>query len=263
MVDAWDKGSYASATKLLVKSAEDDGLILESKADFEVLSKEGLIHPKAANGLTSHLYERACEAYIQLNKYPRAKPYCEEALNANPISEFGLLSKAKQQLEAEEYEQAVATLKEALEHHDTQKLQQLMGEAQMLLRRSKNKDYYKILGVSRDADEGQIKKAYRKLTKLYHPDKAHVQGIAKESAEKKMAEINEAYETLSDPELRARVDRGDDPNDPTNKGPYQQGGFPFGGGGQQFMFKSGPGGFPGGFGGGSFQFQFPNGFPGF
>jgi DnaJ homolog subfamily C member 3 len=203
----------------------------------------------------------------QLKKYPRAKSYCEEALKADPTSEFGLLSKAKALLEADKYDEAVNTLKEASEHHDSRRLHEMLNEAQMLLRRSKNKDYYKILDVPRDADERQIKKAYRQLSKVHHPDKAAAQGIPKEKSEAKMAAINEAYETLSDPELRARVDRGDDPNDPSNKGPaHQQGGFAFQGpGGQQFMFKGGfPGGGGGGFpGGGSFQFQFPGGFPGF
>jgi DnaJ homolog subfamily C member 3 len=67
MVEAWDKSSYASAAKMLVKSSEEDGLILESKADFDELVKEGIIHPKAPNGLTNHLYDRACEAYIQVS----------------------------------------------------------------------------------------------------------------------------------------------------------------------------------------------------
>ena len=65
-----------------------------------------------------------------------------------------------------------------------------------------------------------------------------------------MAAVNEAYEVLSDPELKERFDRGDDPNNPEQ----QQGGNPFQGspfGGQQFMFRQG--GFPGG--GGSFKFQ--------
>lgn len=140
----------------------------------------------------------------------------------------------------------------------------MMEEAHNLLRRSKQKDYYKVLGVPRDADEREIKKAYRKLTKQHHPDKASVHGMTKEEAEKKMAQINEAYEVLSDPELKARFDRGDDPNDPNPGGmPFQ--GSPFGGGGQQFFFKTGPGqGFPGGgFPGGSFQFQAHGGQGGF
>jgi len=52
---------------------------------------------------------------------------------------------------------------------------------------------------------------------LYHPDKASQQGITKEEAEKKMHAINEAYEILKDPELKARFDRGDDPNNPELK----------------------------------------------
>lgn len=151
------------------------------------------------------------------------------------------------------------TLNEAKEHHETSKVQSMLQEAQMLLRRSKQKDYYKILGVDRDEDERGIKRAYRKLAKQYHPDKASVQGIAKEEAEKKMAAINEAYETLADPELRARVDRGEDPNDTTQQGaPFHGSPFFAQGGGQQFVFRSGPGGGPG-FDGGSFQF--PGGFP--
>jgi DnaJ homolog subfamily C member 3 len=169
------------------------------------------------------------------------------------------MSKAKQEMEAEDWEAAVRTMNEAKEHHDTQKVKVMLQEAQTLLRRSKQKDYYKLLGVPRDADERDIKKAYRKLTKEHHPDKAQSRGVPKEEAEKKMAAINEAYETLRDPELKARVDRGEDPNDPAQ----QRGGQPFHGspfgtgpGGQQFFFKSG------GFGGGdgSFQFQFPQGF---
>jgi DnaJ homolog subfamily C member 3 len=197
-----------------------------------------------------------------MNNHKRGQQYCTEALALNPISEFGLISKAKAELDSEEWEAAIRTLKEAEEHHESQRVQNLMQEAQVALRRSKQKDYYKVLGVSRDADERDIKRAYRKLTKQFHPDKAVAQGIPKEEAQKKMAAINEAYETLSDPELKERVDRGEDPNDPAQ----QQGGHPFHGSpfGQQYVFRSGPGGgFPGG---GSFQFggqqgfQFPPGF---
>jgi len=176
---------------------------------------------------------------VQMNNHKRAQQYCTEALRLNPHSLYGLLAKAKQQLDADDFEPAIHTLKEAKEHHGgNQKIDQMMNEAQTLLRRSKQKDYYKVLGLTRDADDREIKKAYRSLTRTYHPDKATAQGISKEEAEKKMAAINEAYEVLSDPELKERFDRGDDPNDPHQGSPFQGSPFSQGAGGQQFFFKA-------------------------
>lgn len=65
------------------------------------------------------------------------------------------------------------------------------------------RDYYEVLGVSREATEDEIKKAYRKLARKYHPD---VNKEDKDAAEK-FKEINEAYEVLKDPEKRARYDQ--------------------------------------------------------
>ena len=64
-------------------------------------------------------------------------------------------------------------------------------------------DYYKILGVERNATEQEIKKAYRKLALKYHPDR----NPGKKDAEEKFKEINEAYQVLSDPQKRARYDQ--------------------------------------------------------
>lgn len=65
------------------------------------------------------------------------------------------------------------------------------------------KDYYEILGVSKNATIEEIKAAYRVLAKKYHPDIAE----NKEEAEKKFREINEAYQVLSDPEKRKNYDK--------------------------------------------------------
>src|SRR3954471_22304074 len=64
------------------------------------------------------------------------------------------------------------------------------------------KDYYKILGVSKTASEDEIRKAFRKLARQYHPDVAG----NKAGAEDKFKEINEAYEVLSDAEKRRKYD---------------------------------------------------------
>ena len=66
------------------------------------------------------------------------------------------------------------------------------------------KDYYEVLGVSKDASETDIKKAFRKLAVKYHPDKNRDNP---EEAEKKFKEINEAYGILSDKTKRAQYDR--------------------------------------------------------
>ena len=65
------------------------------------------------------------------------------------------------------------------------------------------KDYYKILGVDRNAEEKEIKKTYRKLARQYHPDVNPGDKVAEE----RFKGINEAYEVLSDPEKRQKYDR--------------------------------------------------------
>jgi curved DNA-binding protein len=67
-------------------------------------------------------------------------------------------------------------------------------------------DYYEILGVKREAADKEIKSAYRKLARKWHPD-VHTTGKQKAVAEEKFKKINEAYEVLSDPEKRSKYDR--------------------------------------------------------
>src|ERR1017187_10627515 len=65
------------------------------------------------------------------------------------------------------------------------------------------KDYYKILGVDKNATKDEIKKVYRRLAKKYHPDK----NPGDKTSEEKFKEVTEANEVLSDPEKRKKYDK--------------------------------------------------------
>ena len=199
-----------------------------------------------------------------MNAHKRSIPFCAELASLSPDALPALMYTAQTHLESENWEAAINTLKQALEHHPSARdqIQPKLQDAQVNLKRSKTKDYYKVLDLQRDATDREIKSAYRKMTKQHHPDKAHANGVSKEEAEKKMAAINEAYEVLSDPELKQRYDNGEDPNDPMARqgGNPFEGGMPFGfpmggGGGQQFFFQQGGGGGGGGGGGNTFKFR--------
>lgn len=91
---------------------------------------------------------------------------------------------------------------------------QLLKDAKLELKKSKRKDYYKILGVNKSANDDEIKKAYRKRALAHHPDRfPNATEDEKKEEEKKFKEVGEAYNVLSDPKKRSRYDNGQDLDD--------------------------------------------------
>ena len=125
----------------------------------------------------------------------------------------------------------------------------------MSTRNSTPEDFYKTLRVQRSADKKEIKSAYRKLAKQYHPD-----ANPGEDTTEKFQEINRAYEVLNDPDLKKKYDMYGAAGVGTSASSDQQAGSPFGGGGGfgqevdlgdifDSFFGGGGGGGGGGFGG--------------
>lgn len=108
----------------------------------------------------------------------------------------------------------------------TNQQQQKSSKTRLYLstRNQTNRDFYAILGVSRSADGAEIKKAYRKLAKQYHPD-----ANPNKDTTEKFQEINRAYEVLNNPDLKKKYDMFGEQGIGTSAASDAQGGSPFGG----------------------------------
>lgn len=121
---------------------------------------------------------------------------------------------------------AIREYKDALEiEPNMHRAKQGLKKAQQRQKLSETRDYYKILGVSKNASKRDIVKAYRKQAQKWHPDNFQ-EGEEKKRAQKKFIDIAAAKEVLTDDEKRAKFDQGEDPLDPES-GRHKQGFNPF------------------------------------
>mmetsp|Transcript_4267 Transcript_4267/g.12039 ORF Transcript_4267/g.12039 Transcript_4267/m.12039 type:complete len:480 (-) Transcript_4267:132-1571(-) len=180
------------------------------------------------------MFRELCQLQTQMGKAKEALESCDTALRSGELVDVAI-NKVKALLKLERYEEAAALARGLMQsNRGNGQVHQILQEAERLLKMSKRKDYYKILQVDRRADEPTIKRQYRKLAKLYHPDKAQGTDEEKAEAEKKFRDVAEAYEVLTDPEKRSRFDRGEDMDQPGGGHP---GGPQFHQGGQRFNFR--------------------------
>jgi len=189
-----DRQQWHQAINILIT----EGFLEQIKASYSQLKKDHTLPPKSPGRLLAQLEEWTCQSFSTLKKSNLALPHCNSALELNPESIPSLLSKSQILLTDESYDQAIQLLNKANEitGGQNQQVRQQLDRAQRLLRQSKKRDYYKILGVPRDADSKTIRKAYRDLSKKYHPDK-YRGDLDADAISRKMAEINSAYEVLT------------------------------------------------------------------
>jgi DnaJ family protein C protein 7 len=180
----------------------------------------------------SKIYQNRALCHTRQKSWRQAIADAEKALELDPSYTKARKTRAKALGESGNWEEAVRDLKAIAEENPSEpNIAKDIREAEMELKKSKRKDYYKILGLQKDATETEIKKAYRKLAIVHHPDKNPDDADAAD----RFKEIQEAHETLSDAQKRERYDSGADLVDPNDM---------FGGGG------GGMGGGMGGMGGG-------------
>lgn len=186
--DAFDSGNFEDAIKFWGQAIAID----ETHTSFNRPTKLKII-----------------KAYSRLGKHSMAIDEASKLIKEEETLE-ALWALGEAQTSAEKFDEALRTFQQAAENAPDGELknqaQKKVQEAQVALKQSKEKNYYKILGLQRNASKKEIKSAYRKLALKWHPDK-NPDNL--EEAEKKFADIGEAYEVLSDEEMKAKYDRGE------------------------------------------------------
>ena len=198
------------------------------------------------------LHLKKCDALLQLRQHTEAITACTAVITLEENNLDAYMKRGECYLASGLFQEAINDYQKAVSINNShQPAQEGLHRAQNALKKSLEKDYYKELGVSRQATDREIKKAFRKLALLYHPDKISDSATdeEKETAQNKFRIIAEAYEVLSDTELRGKYDRGEEVHPQGGGQQQQQGGFGFpfggfhqgfpGGGQQQFHFRFG------------------------
>merc|ERR1712183_491165 len=210
------KEIYKKAKSLKAKKEEGNAAFKAGNLDeaYKLYSEALLIDPCNRSTNAKLHFNRATVA-AKLKKTGECLTDCDKALELDPNYTKAALRRAKCYMETEQYEEAIRDYERILKSDKSNmEYRQLLQEAKLELKKSKRKDYYKILGVEKSANDDEIKKAYRKRAMVHHPDRhSSASEDEKKDAEKKFKEIGEAYGVLSDPKKRARYDQGHDIDD--------------------------------------------------
>lgn len=169
------------------------------------------------------LYRDLCICNTKMRRQEDALKVCQKHREHDSESAASNLLLAEAKLLNELFEEAIDLFRKVLEQDENSKeARNGLQQAERLLKRSKEEDYYKVLQVSRSASSREIKKAYHRLAVEYHPDK---NPDDREGAEAKFKAVAAAYEVLSDEDKRAKYDAGEDVTANPEQQQQQQGGW--------------------------------------
>ncbi|KFO28527.1 DnaJ like protein subfamily C member 7 [Fukomys damarensis] len=217
------------------------------------VAEEARAPPSPAVRSCGHSQQAEAQAPIQLcradlRKLDEAIGDCTRAVTLDDSYIKAYLRRAQCYMDLEQYEEAVRDYEKVYQTEKTKEHKQLLKNAQLELKKSKRKDYYKILGVDKNASEDEIKRAYRKRALMHHPDRhSGASAEVQKEEEKKFKEVGEAFTILSDPKKKTRYDSGQDLDEEgMNMGDFDANNIfkAFFGGPGGFSFEaSGPGNF--------------------
>ncbi|KAM0727026.1 DnaJ-like protein subfamily C member 3 [Formica fusca] len=211
----------------IYKLLEDARTALEDTKDYDacINSAERVLKQELNENVQFTVYHYLCKCYTGISDATHAINNCQKALQIRREPDV-ICDSAEAYLAGEMFDDAIREYKDALEiEPNMQRAKQGLQKAQQRQKLSETRDYYKILGVSRNASKRDIIKAYRKQAQKWHPDNFQ-EGEEKKRAQKKFIDIAAAKEVLTDEEKRAKFDQGEDPLDPES-GRHQQGFNPF------------------------------------
>uniref|UniRef100_A0A915Q3Z7 J domain-containing protein n=1 Tax=Setaria digitata TaxID=48799 RepID=A0A915Q3Z7_9BILA len=221
--------------KKLAKMRESLNLLVREKRWMDCLDKAILIlkAEKKVENIQLDVYRQTCKCNLHAGHFAESISACSEVLKHDDPNDIDVLcDRAEAFLMYEKYDEAIEDYQKALNRQEESKrAREGLHRAQKLKKQIGKRDYYKILGIRKNANKRDILKAYRKKAQEWHPDNFSDEN-EKKRAEKKFVDIADAKEVLTDPEKRALYDNGEDPLDPEQQqGGFHhpfQGGFPFG-----------------------------------
>lgn len=210
------KDIYKKAKDLKQKKEKGNAAFKAGKlAEAHTLYTEALAIDPCNKFTNAKLYFNRATVAAKLNRLEDSVKDCSTALELDEKYLKALLRRAASYMKLEQFEEAVRDYEAAFRMDKSNpEVRQNLQQAKIRLKQSKRKDYYKILGVDRGANDDEIKKAYKKRALATHPDRhASLSETEKKEQENKFKEVGEAYDVLSNAKKRSRYDNGQDMDD--------------------------------------------------
>ena len=213
---------------------------------IELYTKLLEIDPSNKN-FNSTIHANRALCYQKLNNMMEALKDINKSITLNENYIKAYMRRGNIYMALKMYEEAKYDFQKVKEAEPTNRdAVKLLEEAKKMEKQAKKRDYYKILDLKPDANENDIRKAYKKLALKWHPDRNNESEEQKKMAEKTFRDINDAYSVLSDAKKKQQYDSGFDPLNPEEAAGMDGPGMNFSGGGADLedilrMFSGGGG----------------------